>query len=238
MRWTDPLDEVFGSRAKVRILRCLWQAEGPLSGREVARRTGLSHTGVLRALRELDATQVVEWKRYGFEARYRLNNRHVIVAGGLVPLLEVEMGLEDALLQEIHSIAPDALAVVVFGSVARRKDGPRSDIDLLVVVPDGSDTEEVFDQLATLDSVRAFGKDIGPVVWTVSGLRKRSRAEHPLVESIKRDGRSLGGSDLPLIVETGGRVGARRTRGKTGRGTLPRKGKRVPPGGRRSVGAL
>lgn len=201
MRWTHPLDEILGSKARVRVLRRLWVEDGsPLSGREIARRTGLSHTGVQKSLEELDAQDVIAPTADGSGIRYRLNRRSDLVRQLIVPLFEWEESRERRFADYLLEHVPQALSIVMFGSTARGEDKPPSDADVLIVVPDDTDAEAAFDEIAGLDTRLRFGKDVGPVVWTLSTLLERSRSSHPLLRSILRDGRIIAGEPLGSLV--------------------------------------
>ena len=50
MRVHNVLELIFGSPAKVRILRVLTNAPQPLSGRQVGELSGLTHRGAIQAL--------------------------------------------------------------------------------------------------------------------------------------------------------------------------------------------
>ncbi|MBI4729155.1 MAG: nucleotidyltransferase domain-containing protein [Acidobacteria bacterium] len=206
MRWTRPLDDILGSRAKLRVLRVLARASEPLSGREVGRRARLSHTGALKVLGDLAAHEVV-WPASGpGGVRYRINGRHHLVRGGLLPLLEVERSLERRLTETLLERVPDALSVVLFGSAARGDDRPQSDLDVLIVVPDGTDPDEAADAIAAADLFPEFGKTIAPVVWTVSMLRRRSRQRLPLLRAVAEEGRVLAGESLDALLHGGRRA--------------------------------
>lgn len=207
MRWTHPLDEILASRAKVRLLRSLHSADQPLSGRAAARATGLSHTAALRALDELYAQNVLSLAAGAGGMRFRLNHDHVLVSDGLVPLLMLEQALDDRLAEFILERAPGALSIVLFGSSALGDDSETSDLDVFVVVPDDTESEHVFEELAGSEAGSRFGKRLGPVVWTVSRLRRAHRSGDRLLASILENGRVLAG-DAPLAVVHGAHASA------------------------------
>lgn len=206
MLWREPLDEILGSRAKVRILRCLMRAETPLSGREIARRTDASHTGVLKAVRELLEQEVIAISSDGTGIRYRLDHDHELVRLGILPLFELEGSLESRLTQAIREVAPSALSIVLFGSTARGEDEVTSDLDVLVIVPDGLDPESIADQLIDAGLSRRFGKSVNAFVWTTGELRDRRKRNHHLLQAILRDGQLLDGESLHVLSVKGRRV--------------------------------
>lgn len=203
MRWLEPLDEILGSRAKIRVLRCLWRADGePLSGREVARRVGLSHTGVLRALSELGEQDVVWPSADPSGTRYRLNRTHDLVRDGLMPLFGLEDGLEGRVVSRLADAVPHAVSIVLFGSVARERDAAASDLDVLVVVAEDDDVPDADDAIDAVEFYARFGKLLNPIVMSVREVKDLLAARAPLMENIVHEGRLLWGR--PVLTMDGG----------------------------------
>lgn len=208
MLWNEPLDAVLGSLAKVRILRCLCASDAPLSGREIARRIGLSHAGVLRALRTLEESDAVWPVTDPTGIRFALNRENELVRDGLVPLFGVEASMDDRLRAYMLGQIPAALSVTMFGSVARREDRSGSDLDVLVVVPDTMDPYEVSDRFDGVETYPRLGKIVQPVVFTVSGLREAAARRLPLLDRVLEDGRLLTGEPLQALLLRGPRRAA------------------------------
>jgi predicted nucleotidyltransferase len=201
MRWAEPLDDILGSRAKIRLLRILAQSEFPLSGRAAARHARLSHAGAISAIKELEESRIVLPSSDGSGIRFRLNRHHILVRR-ILGLFETEAGLDDRLAHEITGLIPGTRSITVFGSVARGEDAAASDIDVLVIVEDGIDQDEAFDTLATLDSSLRLGKDLGPVVWTTSTLMLRNSEMSPLLQRVLAEGRSIFGPSIAELLMT------------------------------------
>jgi predicted nucleotidyltransferase len=79
--------------------------------------------------------------------------------------------------------------IVLFGSRARGNSKPDSDFDLLIIVPDGSCTEEIDRQIRR----RLIDPDVSYdiLVLTESGYRDKSREGWLLFAEIERDGKIL-----------------------------------------------
>lgn len=86
MRYTHPLDDLLGSRARLRILRYLCSTRGEYSGREIARAIGMGETPAHQALKELADTLVILYRVAGQTHYYRLNENHALVERVLCPL--------------------------------------------------------------------------------------------------------------------------------------------------------
>ena len=74
-----PLEDVFGDRLNVTVLRLLAQVAGGLSGNGVARRLGLQQSAVRKALERLVARGVVTRTDVGRTAAYALDARREVV---------------------------------------------------------------------------------------------------------------------------------------------------------------
>jgi len=132
----QPLDEVLGAPARVRVLRALDQLPGPLTAAAVARETGLAHNAAQQALTRLAEAGVVDETTSGRQRLYRLDDAHPF-SEGLRILFAAERERRRAIQTTVEEWAeqqPATLrAVWLFGSVARREDTFGSDIDLALV---------------------------------------------------------------------------------------------------------
>lgn len=166
MRFDRPLDDLFASRSHVRVLRALAGSPRGLavSGRDVARRAGISHPRAAEVLSELAAQGVVRMDRRPGAHAYQLEEQHVL-AERLRGLFEWEARLYDELLSVLRTEIVRADAGVreayLFGSVARGQATPRSDIDLAVVAPD-RDPDDVVARLSAVEELvrRRFGNEL------------------------------------------------------------------------------
>ena len=170
MRFTTPLDDVFLNRSHVRVLRALYRLpEGlPASGREIARRSGITHPTSLKALERLVDSGLVNVSRGRVGDAYELNYEHLL-ADRITDLFRAEDGSD----QELTSFVRDHLlgltdkveSATIFGSVIRGDSWPTSDIDIAVscAPADVEDVEKALDELAEAVS-RRFGNRLSPLI--------------------------------------------------------------------------
>jgi DNA-binding MarR family transcriptional regulator len=124
MRLTTPLDDLFKTGSHVKVLRALHAfPEGAASsGRDLARRAGVSHPTAINVLEHLSEQGVVEVERSSNSYRYRLNGRHLLYSG-LARLFAMESealaGLVEFLADEIATRAGSVTAAYLYGSAAR-----------------------------------------------------------------------------------------------------------------------
>jgi DNA-binding transcriptional ArsR family regulator len=205
MRFLYPLDDLLGSRAKVRILRFLATSPGEYSGREIARRIGMGETPTSRALKSLADTLVVVYRSDGHTHRYRLNRGYALVRETLLPLFEAEARQLDRAVEFLLEGLEDKIqCILVYGSAARSDQGWASDLDLLVIVP--SDDEVPQTQAVMDERDAAFLEQYGvasPQVFSAGDTAQRLRSEEAWILEAVRRGRVVWG-ELPdeLQVET------------------------------------
>lgn len=74
--------------------------------------------------------------------------------------------IEDLVQRVVDTVHP--LRVILFGSAARQENGPQSDIDLLVIMPDGTHRRKTSQKLYR--SIRGLGVPFDVVVATPTDL--------------------------------------------------------------------
>lgn len=119
------------------MLEVLAHTNTPLAGREVARLTPSgSEAGVRRALHRLVEQGVVFAEERGGAVLYQLNREHLAF-----PAIAILVGLRRELLDRLGGLfaswAVPPLNASLFGSAARRDGDAHSDIDVLLVRPNG-----------------------------------------------------------------------------------------------------
>lgn len=96
--------------------------------------------------------------------------------------------LADIVERLVAAFEPDR--VYLFGSKARGDDGPNSDYDLMVIVPDDASTDRRRSALA-YERLWGTGAAADVVVWTRSRFDRRSRVVCSLPATVVREGKLL-----------------------------------------------
>jgi predicted nucleotidyltransferase len=191
------------SSADPDALVVLAHASGPLTGREVARRAGRSQDRIRQVLARLVEHGIVVCEDVGAALLYSLNRDH-LAAPAIVELAELRSLLVDRLRDELAAwpIAPRAAAL--FGSAARGEGDLASDVDLLVVRPEGGDEEDPawraqIDRLA--DRVRVWtGNSAGIVEVGADELGDLVARSPPVLDSIRAEGIDLAGMRIGRLL--------------------------------------
>lgn len=197
MRFYSPIDDVFRNSSHVRILRALHRLpeDLPASGREIARRAGVTHPTALRGLAVLVDAGLVTAVRSSAGAAYELNRDHLF-ADRLADLYRSEAAIEKELVlflrKGLLARTDKVESATLFGSVVWGGSTPTSDIDVAVSCAP-ADAGEVEEALADLsdETRRRFGNHLGPLINTrkqrpTSGVWKRIEDEGiPLIRAGK-----------------------------------------------------
>lgn len=167
-----------------------------LTGRVVARLSGLSHSGAHKVLVSLGRAGLVHSDNVGSAIVYRLNREHVLVP----PLLEMLDGAAEVrrrLVAEIGRWSIKAVHVSLFGSVARKESMAASDIDLLVVRPEAVNFEDPVWRLQLEDLARRglawSGLYVSWLELSYAEVVAAVAADEPIVAEWTRDGVLLAG---------------------------------------------
>jgi len=207
MRYHHPLDAILGRISKVKVLRFLVTDQGEWGGREIARTVGLSHPIVHRSLRELAGHGLIVSRRAGGTVLYRANPDHWLVNSLVGPLFSTEReavrALGEFLLRRLK--LPGA-SLVLFGSVGRGDERPDSDIDLLVILPDGRQRKAIEARLFEVapEVSKVFGNRLAPVVLTPGELRQRVRRRDRWVTAALKEGQVIAGKPLTELLSPHG----------------------------------
>jgi DNA-binding transcriptional ArsR family regulator len=197
MRFDSAIDDLFLNRSHVRILRALHHLpEGlPASGREIARRAGVTHPTALKALAVLVDAGLVTAARSPAGYAYELNRSHFF-ADQIADLFRAEAGIKEELAsflrEELLARTDKVEWATVFGSIVWGGSTPTSDIDLAVSCAH-ADADEVEEALNALSDTtrRQFGNHVSALINTrkrrpKSGIWKRIEEEGvPLIRSGK-----------------------------------------------------
>lgn len=164
----NPAALLFGDDHRRLLGLLLMRPEQSFYVREIARLTGADAGNAHRALRRMELAGLVTAMRAGNQVRYSAN-RECPIFQELQGIVRKTVGLADVLRAALEPLAPQIEVAFVFGSVARGEEGPRSDVDLMVV------GKATFDELVGVlyPLHERLGREINPIVMTRKEFRKR-----------------------------------------------------------------
>ncbi len=191
-----PLSGLFDDR-RARVLDVLLAADGPLSGRDVAKRCGVSPTTAGDALDELAERGLVRVVPRGRALLWQLDEDHAFVR----MVRDWTAGVDTA----VAGLVVDALgeqpeSVILFGSTARQDDRPDSDVDVLIVAadPDGRRGYRRRSYAVARGLRQLLGRPVDVVV--MGRHEMRARASSPFVQRIAQEGKVLLGTSIPALL--------------------------------------
>ena len=175
------------------LLRRLSMENQALTARQLAELTGLNHRTVVEALDPLTHLGVVEKRHAGPSYLYSLARENLIAQRIVLPVLEGERGLQSALREEIVALfAPQAISIVLFGSLARGAEKHGSDVDVLVVTANKEGCAEVEER--ALQAGHTFFKRFGrPLSVKCVTLADACRGGKTFLAEALREGETLFG---------------------------------------------
>lgn len=189
MQFREFAEKLLGSRVKIKIIRQLLMEESMPGEREAAKRMGVSHVAVNKALAELHGLNLVKPMRAGNVKIWYLNKdsyAYALLHGfaqkiGEEPLVHLRKTILDA-----FSNSPEAIKITLFGSVAEGRETPESDIDLLIVVKSEKGKREIQNKISALSEtcLKLYGNSLSAVVFTLGELKKSRHQK--LLEAVSR----------------------------------------------------
>jgi predicted transcriptional regulator len=153
-----------------------------------------SEEGIRKALQRLVKQGVVWSDRVGNAFTYRLNRDH-LAAEYIVGLARLQETLLKRIEDRLGSWAPPPVYAAIFGSAARGSMTADSDLDLLLIRPDGVDSGSWETQTTDLaaDVTRWTGNDTRILEFTVADLGVRGRDE-PVLRAVLDEGLTVAGT--------------------------------------------
>lgn len=160
MDLTSPIRSVIPS-VHGDVLAVLARTERSLTGRRVAELTNgrVSQKGANLALRALSEAGLVDVEDHPPAKLYSLNRRH-LAAAAIIELTSLRERLLDGIRSQLASWSIPVWGAWIFGSAARADGDASSDIDVLIVRPDGVDEGNDL----WLDQVERFATEV--TAWT------------------------------------------------------------------------
>lgn len=167
MLFHNYLEKLLGSKTKIKILRALFKfPRKDFTTREISKLIGVSHTGVLKALKELEEMNIIELGTHGRAFSLKLNEESIL-ASKLLSIFEMERETINYLREELERSFDRAntISLAIYGSIAKKTEAPRSDIDLLIIASDKISAEEQVSELQE-KFVKKFGNPISPKIMS------------------------------------------------------------------------
>lgn len=175
------LADALFSTTQQRVLAFLFgQPDRSFYATELIKLAGAGSGAVQRELARLEQSRLVTVRHIGTQKHYQANPDSPLFAE-LCGIARKTVGLAEPIREALRPLASRILAAFVYGSVAKRVDTARSDIDLMIV----SDNLTYADIFAVLEPVgMKLGRIVNPTVYSRAQLAKRVRAGNAFVTKV------------------------------------------------------
>lgn len=175
---SNPLAELFGSRAKAEVIRILFGlSSNEVYISEIIRRSGLAGQGVDEQLRVLFALGLVTSRPDGNRRYFQANREHPFYPD-LRALVLKSSGMADVISEALTN--PGIELAFVFGSIARREERADSDVDLMVFGSVGF--RDVASAMRPLSE--RLGREVNPHFFTRAEVGRRLKDEDHFLKSV------------------------------------------------------
>jgi predicted nucleotidyltransferase len=175
--------------------------EKELTGRELARLLGVSHSSVQEAMRVFVASGLAVRRSVGRAHLYR-TNRESYLFSTLQNLFLRERRVHDGLVSELRTaFGEEVISIILFGSYAKGTANPKSDIDVLVVSLDVGSSEDSAHSLGAR-FLRRYSLRLSAKVITPKELGMKRNA--PFIRAARDEGLVIAGKPLDEVMRSGG----------------------------------
>ena len=175
------LSEILSSKVREKVFQHLFDGQNcELHMRELERRSGCSIGTIQTELKKLSRLELVTNRRDGNRLYYRANREHPLYPD-ICSMVDKTVGLVGLLISAVADLQ-DIDSAFLFGSIAKGKEGVRSDVDLMVIGATG--LRPLSAKLS--DVSKAIVREINPHVFSAVEFRKRvQRHEHFVMTVMK-----------------------------------------------------
>lgn len=206
MKIHNSLDEILQQGAKIKILRFLFSEKDEHTGRGIAKGIGMSASSTHKTLQEMKGAGLIKVRKKGNASLYRLQEDNYIVKELLEPLFKKEKSLykdiisliKRDLLQQKEKI----VSIAIFGSVVRKEETSRSDLDLVIIAEDKigkARIDKAINKLS-IDMAKKFSVAISPYILTKTEIRKKFIKKQTIISSILENHQLIYGEPIERIL--------------------------------------
>jgi len=206
MKIYDKLDEILRHRSKIKILRFLFTERDEHTGRGIAKGISMSASSTYKTLQRMKDEGSISVRKKGNAILYKLQENNYIVKKLLEPLFEKERSVSNDLILSITKSLfrekKEILSIAIFGSVARKEETSKSDIDLVVITKTKTGKTKIdkaMDKLS-IDMAKKFGAGISPYILTKAEIKRRHIEKQAIIRSILNNNQLIYGEPIERIL--------------------------------------
>ena len=198
-----PLNEIFSAYSNIAVIRELRYTKNGFSGREIAKRAGLSAPAAINSLSHLESLKIVNRQIGGRDHIFTLNISNYFVKFILLHVLDAEGKFYDSIVKDIKkTLSKNTISVFLFGSVARKEESIQSDFDICIVFPDLKDKKIVEEKVNVCrdELHNNYGISLAPFYISVKEFKQRAKLKKPPINEILKEGILLFGQSIKELL--------------------------------------
>lgn len=193
MLFSKYLETLLGSKVKIKMLRAFYRfPTKTFTSRELAKHIKVSHTAVLKSLGDLQGMNILKIESHGTSNLITIN-QDSFAYSDLKKIFDFEQHTLEYLKEEFKIIFSKAKIIILFGSVAQRKEKFNSDVDLLIVTKNKSWTESAIAANQETFSKR-FGNVLSAHIMTENEFKRKRNT--PFVKDLLQNHILIKGNKL------------------------------------------
>ena len=175
------LSDALFTTTQQRVLGAVYgQPQRSFTVSELIASTSAGSGAVQRELAKLTASGLLTMRPIGNQKHYQANPTAPI-HGELVGIVQKTVGLADPLRDAMRPLSKKIVAAFVYGSVAKRSETARSDIDLMIVSGKLGYADAI---VALADVEEKLGRKINPTIYSPAELAKRVESDNAFVKRV------------------------------------------------------
>ena len=198
-----PLNEIFSAYSNIAVIRELRYTKNGFSGREIAKRAGLSAPAAINSLSHLESLKIVNRQIGGRDHIFTLNISNYFVKFVLLPVLDAEGKFYDSIVKDVKkSLSKNTISVFLFGSVARKEESIQSDFDICIVYSSIKDKKIVEEKVNICrdELHNNYGISLAPFYISVKEFQQRAKLKKPPINEILKEGILLFGKSIKELL--------------------------------------
>ncbi len=202
MQFHDYLEHVLGSKASIRVLRTMVRYQAKIfTKRGLAKTANVSVNEAALTIRDLEDLGIILVQPVGRSHQLSLNKKNYILNKIIEPVFKTEENTLEELLKILKKNLDKRRVVIsaaLFGSVAKGKEKPDSDVDILVISNDfDAASQTVSDALVQV--AEAFHAQLAPIILSQKELESKKKDD--LIRSIITNHILVCGKDLESMIQ-------------------------------------
>lgn len=198
-----PLNEIFSTYSNIAVIRELRYTKNGFSGREIAKRAGLSAPAAINSLSHLESLKIVNRQIGGRDHIFTLNISNYFVKIALLPVLDAEGKFYDSIVKDVKkTLSKNTISVFLFGSVARKEESIQSDFDICIVYSSIKDKKIVEEKVNICrdELHNNYGISLAPFYISVKEFQQRAKLKKPPINEILKEGILLFGQSIKELL--------------------------------------